>query len=168
MGILLGPCERPFRPPPCDQANRRSRRPGHQRDGDSQLQDNGASGRMGLVRLACWMVFNIHSQCPRDWGTSRGYPNQSEYTVVKVDFYNNIQEYLVELKNTTLRSLEDLVAFNHAHNTIEGGTPGAHPAFASGQDSFLVSLESKGVKDDAYWQALDYIRRITREEGIDA
>lgn len=35
-----------------------------------------------------------------DYGTTRGYPNESEYTVVKVDFYNNIKSYLSELTNT--------------------------------------------------------------------
>lgn len=45
----------------------------------------------------------------RDYGTTRGYPNESEYTVVKVDFYNNIKTYLSELKNTDIRSLEDIV-----------------------------------------------------------
>lgn len=45
----------------------------------------------------------------RDYGATRGYRNESEYTVVKVDFYNNIKTYLSELKNTDIRSLEDIV-----------------------------------------------------------
>lgn len=44
-----------------------------------------------------------------DYGTTRGYPNESEYTVVKLDFYNNIKTYLSELDNTYIRSLEDIV-----------------------------------------------------------
>lgn len=44
-----------------------------------------------------------------DYGSTRGYPNESEYTVVKVDFYNNIKTYLSELENTPIRSLEDIV-----------------------------------------------------------
>ena len=63
----------------------------------------------------------------RDYGTTRGYPNESEYTVVKVrsplagtrtaltlgqvDFYNNIKTYLSELANTDMKSLEDLVQY---------------------------------------------------------
>lgn len=46
-----------------------------------------------------------------DWnyGSIRGYPNESEYTVVKVDFYNDIAKYLAELNNTDIRSLKDIV-----------------------------------------------------------
>jgi amidase len=54
-----------------------------------------------------------------DWGTNRGYPNESEYTVVKVDFYNNIKSYLSELKNTKIRSLEDIVQYNYDNDGSE-------------------------------------------------
>ncbi|KAK0904000.1 hypothetical protein LTR91_023570 [Friedmanniomyces endolithicus] len=47
-----------------------------------------------------------------DYGTTRGYPNESEYTYVKVDFYNNIAAYLSELSNTNIRSLADIVQYN--------------------------------------------------------
>ena len=38
----------------------------------------------------------------------------------------------------------------------------------TGQDSFEQSLASKGVEDDTYHSALAFIRRKSREEGIDA
>ena len=50
----------------------------------------------------------------------------------------------------------------------EGGTPGIHPAFGSGQDGFLASLESKGVMNETYYQALSFCQQSTREGGIDA
>jgi amidase len=105
-----------------------------------------------------------------DYGTTRGYANESEYTVVKVDFYNNIKAYLSELENTNIRSLEDIVAYNYANDGTEGGNPWplGIPAFYSGQDGFLASLESGGVMDDTYYQALSFTQRSTREEGIDA
>ncbi|KAH1341866.1 hypothetical protein KXV68_007532 [Aspergillus fumigatus] len=103
-----------------------------------------------------------------DYGSRRGYPNESEYTYVKVDFYNNIKAYLSELNNTNMRSLEDLVEYNKANFGMEGGFPGVHPAFGSGQDGFEASLATKGVMDKTYWQALEFCRRTTREEGIDA
>lgn len=104
--------------------------------------------------------------CP---GTTRGYPNESEYTVVKVDFYNNIKTYLSDLSNTHIRSLEDIVAYNMANAGSEGGNPWplGNPAFYSGQDGFLASLETKGVQNETYWQALDFIHTTTRERGID-
>ena len=105
-----------------------------------------------------------------DFGTTRGYPNESEYTVVKVDFYNNIKSYLSELENTNIRSLEDIVAYNYANDGTEGGHPWPQgvPAFYSGQDGFLASLETKGVMDETYYQALAFTQKATREDGIDA
>lgn len=103
-----------------------------------------------------------------DYGTQRGYPNESEYTYVKVDFYNNIKSYLAELNNTNMRSLEDLVQYNLDNVGSEGGRPGVNPAFASGQDGFLASLATKGVMNEKYWQALSYCQRTSREDGIDA
>lgn len=112
--------------------------------------------------------------CPDGWnwdyGTTRGRPNESEYTVIKVDFYNNIAAYLSGLDNTPIRSLEDIVAFNYANDGTEGGYPWplGIPAFYSGQDGFLASLETKGEMDETYYQALAFTQRSTREEGIDA
>lgn len=105
-----------------------------------------------------------------DYGTTRGYPNESEYTVVKVDFYNNIKSYLSELQNTQMRSLEDIVAYNLANDGTEGGNPWplGIPAFYSGQDGFLASMETKGKMDETYYQALAFTQRSTREDGIDA
>lgn len=105
-----------------------------------------------------------------DYGTTRGYANESEYTVVKVDFYNNIKSYLSELENTKIRSLEDIVAFNYANDGTEGGHPWplGIPAFYSGQDGFLASMETKGEMNETYFQALSFTQRSTREDGIDA
>jgi amidase len=105
-----------------------------------------------------------------DYGTTRGYANESEYTVVKVDFYNNIKAYLSELNNTRIRSLEDIVAYNYANDGTEGGNswPLGIPAFYSGQDGFLASLETKGEMNKTYYEALAFTQRSTREEGIDA
>ncbi|KAJ6577543.1 Glutamyl-tRNA amidotransferase subunit A (Glu-ADT subunit A) [Mycena capillaripes] len=106
---------------------------------------------------------------PNGWDWSFGPANQSESTVVNVDFYNNIEAYLSELGNTTIRSLEDLVAFNYAPNNLasEGGEPNVAAAFASGQDGFLASLATKGIENSTYKQALTWCRRTSRVDGID-
>ncbi|KAL8709204.1 MAG: hypothetical protein Q9225_007489 [Loekoesia sp. 1 TL-2023] len=103
-----------------------------------------------------------------DYGSTRGYPNESEYTYIKVDFYNNLQTYLSELSNTTIRSLADVVRFNNDHAITEGAYPNLNPAFASGQDLLLASLETHGVMNSTYWQALKFCQQSTREGGIDA
>ncbi|GAB7351577.1 hypothetical protein MBLNU459_g2200t1 [Dothideomycetes sp. NU459] len=105
-----------------------------------------------------------------DYGSTRGFANESEYTYIKVDFYNNIKSYLSELENTNIRSLEDIVQYNYDNDGTEGGNawPLGNPAFYSGQDGFLASLETKGVMDDTYYQALAFCQKSTRENGIDA
>ncbi|KAK8233581.1 glutamyl-tRNA amidotransferase subunit A [Phyllosticta capitalensis] len=105
-----------------------------------------------------------------DYGTTRGFANESEYTVVAVDFYRNIATYLSELSNTPIRSLADIVEYNRANDGTEGGYPWplGIPAFYSGQDGFLASLATNGTRDETYWQALAFCQTQTRERGIDA
>ncbi|KAF7327384.1 Amidase family protein [Mycena kentingensis (nom. inval.)] len=107
---------------------------------------------------------------PNGWDWSFGAsPNQTELTVVQVDFYNNIKAYLSELSNTTIRSLEDIVAFNDETQnlSLEGGEPDIAAAFASGQDGFLASMATKGIENSTYKQALSWCRRTSRIDGID-
>ncbi|PBP19966.1 amidase family protein [Diplocarpon rosae] len=103
-----------------------------------------------------------------DYGTKRGFANESEYTVVKTDFYNDIAAYLAELHNTDIRSLADIMAYNVANVGTEGGIPGVHPAFAGGQDGFEAAWQTGGGMDETYWQAWTFMRQAAREEGIDA
>lgn len=102
-----------------------------------------------------------------DYGGTRGYPNESEYTVVKVDFYNDIRAYLAELDNTNIRTLEDIMQYNIDNLGTEGGYPNIHPAFGSGQDGFDASLASRGEYNETYWQAFNFVKRTSREDGID-
>lgn len=101
------------------------------------------------------------------WNWDMGSANESEYTIVKVDFYNNIATYLSELNQTSMRSLQDLVDYNYANKGTEGGYPDVVPAFKSGQDGFLASLEWGGVKNETYYQAIEFVHRTSRQEGID-
>lgn len=89
---------------------------------------------------------------------------------MKTDFYNDLKAYLADLTTNprNITSLEDVVAYNIDHTDQEGGIPGTHPAWPIGQDSFDKSLASKGVKDETYHSALAYIRKMSRENGIDA
>ncbi|PGH09165.1 hypothetical protein GX51_00919 [Blastomyces parvus] len=105
-----------------------------------------------------------------DYPSKQGHPEQSQFTVVKTEFYNDLKVYLSNLaaNPNDVRSLDDVVKYNAAHAEKEGGHPGIHPAWPSGQDSFEMSLETQGVMDDTYHNALAYIRRKSREEGIDA
>lgn len=55
------------------------------------------------------------------WDWNMGPANESEFTVVKVDFFNNIESYLSELENSDMRSLKDIVEYNSRNYETEGG-----------------------------------------------
>ncbi|KAK5189115.1 hypothetical protein LTR92_010918 [Exophiala xenobiotica] len=105
-----------------------------------------------------------------DYGSTRGYPNESEYTYVKVDFYNNINKYLSDLTNTPIKTIQDLVQYNYDNDGTEGGNPWplGIPAFYSGQDGFEASLATGGVQNETYWQALNFCQNQTRQGIHDA
>ena len=62
-----------------------------------------------------------------------GEPSKSEFTVVKVDAYNNIRQYLEDQPSTRIKSIEDIIEYNESNQGTEGPNQGDHPAFASGQ-----------------------------------
>lgn len=105
-----------------------------------------------------------------DLGTTRGFPNESEYTYIKVDFHNNINKYLSELSNTKIRNIYDIVQFNFDNDGSEGGHPWplGNPAFYSGQDGLIASRDTHGIQDDIYWQALNFCQSSTRNGINDA
>ncbi|KAL9099056.1 MAG: hypothetical protein Q9163_005385 [Psora crenata] len=102
------------------------------------------------------------------WDWEYGKASESEFTVVKVDAYNGINKYLSNLSATEIRSVEDIIDFNNRNRGTEGAQAGDHPAFPSGQDNLQDIAQTKGVEDSTYQDALGYIHRKTREEGIDA
>lgn len=107
-----------------------------------------------------------------DWGYADGQSGSifSEFEVVRVEFYSGLKKYLASLEGATekMQSLEDVMDYNVTHTDREGGVPGTHPAWPTGQDNFEKCIESKGREDDKYWKALEYIRREAQAGGIDA
>jgi amidase len=107
-----------------------------------------------------------------DWefGDGKTGSRLSEFEVVRTEFYRSLRSYLDRLEENEAKiySLEDVVTYNVQHTTQEGGVPGTHPAWPTGQDNFDKCLESKDWPEDVYLKALEYIRRKSRDEGIDA
>jgi amidase len=107
-----------------------------------------------------------------DWeyGAGEHGSKLSEFEVVKVEFYQSLSKYLGALQENKegIFSLEDLVAYNVRHTDKEGGVPGTHLAWPTGQDNFNRCIESKDCDVAVYSKALEYIWRKSREEGIDA
>lgn len=89
---------------------------------------------------------------------------------MKTDFYNDLKSYLATLtaNPSDINSLKDVVLYNKEHADKEGGLPGRHGAWPTGQDNFERSLQSKGAEDSTYKDALTFIRAKSRGEGIDA
>ena len=111
----------------------------------------------------------IHEDGHWDWeryGDTK--PEISEITVSKVQTYYLMRDYLSKLKNTPMKSLEDIVRFNDENGGTEGGHAGDLPAFPDGQDLFRKCVDTKGVKDETYHAALNHIQSQCREHGIDA
>ncbi|KFA50104.1 hypothetical protein S40293_06371 [Stachybotrys chartarum IBT 40293] len=102
-----------------------------------------------------------------DWRGKLGFPNESEFSVVKVDFYSDIKTYLGELSDSPIRSVEDMIQYNLDAVGSEGGVPGIHPGFMGGQENFHASAATKGVEDDTYRSALVFTHSASRR-GIDS
>jgi len=107
-----------------------------------------------------------------DWefGDGKRGSRLSEFEVVRTEFYRSLRSYLSGLEENKVKiySLEDVVTYNVYHTAQEGGVPGTHPAWPTGQDNFDKCLDSKDWPEDRYLKALEYIRQKSRDEGIDA
>ena len=95
-------------------------------------------------------------------------PEISEITVSKVQTYYLMNSYLSKLKDTRMKTLEDIVRFNDENWGSEGGHAGDLPMFPDGQQLFHKCVETQGIKDETYDAALKHIQSQCRECGIDA
>jgi amidase len=81
-----------------------------------------------------------------------------EFTVLLHEFKADIAAYLSELRNTSMRTLADLIAFNQANADRE--------LRWFGQEIFLLAEATSGLDDPAYLEALATSKRLS-QEGID-
>ena len=97
---------------------------------------------------------------------------------------SNLEQYLSEVKNTNIKKLDDLIAYNNDFTDIEGGCAGTVRGFADGQAGFdnalktwvsqaVVLCESEhnyrsGQRNATYDRNEEQQRRWSRDEGIDA
>lgn len=106
---------------------------------------------------------------PDGWDWSVGLsPLRKPIYRIDVDFYNNIRDYLSELRGTRVRTLDDIIAYNDKYTAVEGGIPGTHPAFKSGQDSFLASAATRGAMNASYYECDAWLKHVSQDHGIDA
>ena len=81
-----------------------------------------------------------------------------EFTVLLCEFKDDIAAYLSELRNTDMRTLADLIAFNEANAERE--------LHWFGQEIFLQAEATGGTADPAYAEALAASKRLA-QDGID-
>lgn len=107
-----------------------------------------------------------------DWDFAEGKSESkmSEFQIVKTEFYQGLKDYLIGLEDngSQIMTLEDIMMHNIVHTDSEGGVPGTHPAWPTGQDNFDKCLEAKDEVEDTHGEALAYIRAKSREQGIEA
>jgi amidase len=88
-----------------------------------------------------------------DWG--------AQDLVLEYEFKHGITQYLESLgAGAAMGSLADLIAFNEANAERE--------LALFGQEVFVSAAERGPLTDRAYVEALASIRRLTRQDGIDA
>lgn len=85
---------------------------------------------------------------------------EPETTVLSYDFKHDIHAYLATRTGLEVKTLKDLIAFNHAHAATE------MPWF--GQELFKEAETRGPLTDPAYRDALAKAKRLAGPEGIDA
>ncbi|KIW62441.1 hypothetical protein PV04_10614 [Phialophora macrospora] len=133
---------------------------------------------LGLLKRAGAEIVPVDMPCAEErmgkdgiWDWERygeDKPEISEITVSKVQTYYLMNAYLSKLKNTPIKTLEDVVRFNDENRGSEGGQAGVLPMFPDGQLLFRKCLDTKGIKDETYHAALKHIQLQCRQNGIDA
>jgi amidase len=83
----------------------------------------------------------------------------AEYQVLLYEFKADLNAYLAT-RDSAVRTLEQLIAYNEAHEADE------MPIF--GQDILIASQAKGPLTEAAYVEALAEIRRLSRTDGIDA
>ena len=89
--------------------------------------------------------------------------DDSEFTVLLYEFKADLNAYLADWGGAPrgpMRTLADLIAFNDANKNLE------LPYF--GQEIFVQAQEKGPLTDQAYLDALEKDRRLSRTEGLDA
>ncbi|MEM6840660.1 MAG: amidase [Bacteroidota bacterium] len=85
--------------------------------------------------------------------------NGAGYEVLLYEFKHDLNQYLAERNHPTIKTLEDLIAYNQNHADQE------MPYFL--QEIFLSAQAKGGLDDEAYLEALATVQRVSRQDGID-
>jgi hypothetical protein len=81
----------------------------------------------------------------------------------RYNFRQDISNYLSELKNTTMKSLKDLIDFNIQHADKE-----FHPKYSPNQNLFIAIENQINITANDYATLLNKTRQMNGQFGIDA
>ncbi|KAF2823965.1 amidase signature enzyme [Ophiobolus disseminans] len=137
----------------------------------SWLADKGAlkGAKFGLPLKQIWKAASESTEHKSEYDALQTLIKQmieSGAQIFDVDFPS--AEEIISSDGWNWAYAADVVAYNIEHTDTEGGIPGTHPAWPTGQDNFDKCIESKEFPNAVYEEALTYIRLKSREEGIDA
>ena len=90
------------------------------------------------------------------------------------EFKADLEDYLGSLKESKVRTLEDVINFNDAHASVEfpsgEGCQEVYPLCFQRliREIFVRAIQSRGYDDEIYQKAKEDCFRIGAKEGIDA
>ncbi|KAI1425000.1 putative glutamyl-tRNA amidotransferase subunit A [Xylaria sp. FL1777] len=85
----------------------------------------------------------------------------AELTILKADMKTQLNDFLQNyLEESNVRSLEEIIEFNKLHADQE--LPPLHD-----NQEFFIETQEQHLKSEEYDETLRYLRKLTRDEGID-
>ncbi|CAF1112988.1 unnamed protein product [Adineta ricciae] len=84
-------------------------------------------------------------------------------TIMSYNFRKDLRNYLSELRNTSIRSLKDIIEFNNEHADKE-----FHEEYSPNQDVFLTAENRTNLTADQYAALYDQTQHMGGRDGIDA
>src|SRR5215213_1274239 len=124
--------------------------------GNSEKSDAIAEASVALMRRLGAEIVD-----PADVPTAEAMmEEQGELEVLLYEFKHDLDAYLAERNDPTIRSVADLIRFNEEHAGKE--------LCYFGQEHFLQAQEKGPLTDPVYLDTLARNHRLSRQEGIDA
>ncbi|KAJ7605169.1 amidase family protein [Roridomyces roridus] len=105
-------------------------------------------------------------QYPYGWGDAIDTPEELwARTYLHVDLYNGIDGYLRNLKESQIRSFQELLEWEDEHNSSTGALGGGE-IWVSGADNFVRANATHGIMNETYYLAKLWRHELSRT-GID-
>ncbi|RPB01682.1 amidase signature enzyme [Choiromyces venosus 120613-1] len=124
---------------------------------DKQIIDESLDALRKLGTLGAVVIDSVYMPTAQDilFGPA-------EMTVLTAELKESLPLYLLPLKNTTIRTLSDIITFNTNNAQLE--MPPDHCC----QELLVLSNLTNGTRTPAYLTALAHLHKVSRADGIDS